>query len=122
MDSPWSGPDAVKSIYKPTIPLSFLEDFCKKTGIKLTLTRKDLWVEDASEDFLRHAAPDPTDDDEDYYDDEEDFKRLVSMLRSMKDDEFQNVPPFLQNGLREAYDMMPEDLQKHSVKLWKWKV
>lgn len=44
------------------------------------------------------------------------------MLRSMKDDEFQNVPPFLQNGLREAYDMMPEDLQKHCVKLWKWKV
>ncbi|WP_418249136.1 hypothetical protein [Dialister succinatiphilus] len=54
--------------------------------------------------------------------DEENFKRLVSMLRSMKDDEFQNVPPFLQNGLREAYDMMPEDLQKHCVKLWKWKV
>ena len=54
--------------------------------------------------------------------DEENFKRLVSMLRSMKDDEFQNVPPFLQNGLREAYDMMPEDLQKRCVKLWKWKV
>lgn len=108
-----------------------LEDFCKKTGIKLTLTREDLWVEDACEDFLLHSAPGPMDDDYDDEDDDygdedddndDDFKRLVSMMRGLENDEFMSVPLFIQNGLREAYDMLPEDLQKRCVKLWKWKV
>lgn len=44
------------------------------------------------------------------------------MMRGLEDDEFMSVPLFIQNGLREAYDMLPEDLQKRCVKLWKWKV
>lgn len=106
-----------------------LKDFCKKSGIKLTFTRDDLWVEDACEDFLEHSASGPMGDDyddaddDDYDDDDEDdFKRLISMMRGLEDDEFMSVPLFIQNGLREAYDMLPEDLQKRCVKLWKWKV
>lgn len=105
---------------------NLLEDFCRKTGIRLVMDKGGNAIDDLSDDFYDHLDRNnqvDMGDEEDLPDDEyirkaPDYHEVIRTLSMMTDDMLLAMPLFMRKNIEMVADLFPEDLRNRLSRLW----
>lgn len=103
---------------------NLLEDFCRKTDIRLAMGKGRDVIEDMGHQFYSYVLGGIPDDVLDQLDDGTggvDFQIVIDSLNSWSDDQLLHAPDSMRQAIREQADELPKKLHKRLSRLWGWK-
>lgn len=106
---------------------NLLDDFCRKSGIRLVMGKSRDIIEGMSNEFFRQMDLDTMPDEDDEPEEIDDGRgspeihQIIYSLSMMPDDVLLQIPAVMRQNLESMAEAFPKPLRKRLSRLWGWK-